>query len=383
MPWKENKKTDALDTLTSTLTIPGQTQFTICQKWIILPDENEDEESKLERSVAISEDEKVDWRQNMIDYLCYGILPEYPRRKTKIRHRVAHFLYYKDTFYRRLFEGVLLRCLGEDKETQVMKEAHSRVCGSYQSGSKLHFHIKRMGYYWPTIVKDCLDYTRRCKAWQFHANFIHQPPEMLHLTIASWPFDALGLDILGPLLKFSKGKLYILATTDYFSNWVEVVALKEVKKENVANFIRVNIIYHFSIPRVEAVLPLERQIPSLRLAIKEDLTEEENTLLHLEELEALDEKRLKAQQSLECYQAHLSRTFNIKVFLMTFQVGDQVLAVRRPIITSRKSGAKFTSKWDGPYVVQEDYSSGAYKLVDIDDMRIGSINGKFLKRYYP
>nr|XP_033508977.1 uncharacterized protein LOC117273880 [Nicotiana tomentosiformis] len=71
------------------------------------------------------------------------------------------------------------------------------------------------------------------------------------------------------------------------------------------------------------------------------------------------------------------------VRLRSFQVGDQVLAVRRPIITSRKSEGKFTSEWDGPYVVQEAYSSGAYKLVDADGMRIGHINGKVLKRYYP
>ncbi|XP_070013537.1 uncharacterized protein [Nicotiana sylvestris] len=113
------------------------------------------------------------------------------------------------------------------------------------------------------------------------------------------------------------------------------------------------------------------------------LTEEENACLRLEELESLDEKKLEAQQSLDCYQTRLSRAFNKKVRLRSFQVGDQVLAVRRPIITSRKSGGKFMSKWDGPYVVQEAYSSGAYKLVDAHGMRISLINGKFLKRYYP
>ncbi|XP_009622663.1 uncharacterized protein [Nicotiana tomentosiformis] len=82
VPRKENKKIDALAYLASTLTLSGQTQITICQKWIVPPDENENEESKLERLVAIVEDEKVDWRQTMIDYLCYGILPEDPRRKT-------------------------------------------------------------------------------------------------------------------------------------------------------------------------------------------------------------------------------------------------------------------------------------------------------------
>ncbi|KAL0416098.1 UNVERIFIED_CONTAM: hypothetical protein Slati_3441700 [Sesamum latifolium] len=57
---------------------------------------------------------------------------------------------------------------------------------------------------------------------------------------------------------------------------------------------------------VEAVLPLEQQIPSLRIAIQEGFTEEENARIQLEELKAIDEKRLEAKQRLECYQARLS-----------------------------------------------------------------------------
>ena len=64
---------------------------------------------------------------------------------------------------------------------------------------------------------------------------------------------------------------------------------------------------------VEAVLPLECQIPSLRIVIQEGLSNEDNVHLRLEELEALDEKRLGAQQRLKCYQARISRTFNKKV----------------------------------------------------------------------
>ena len=59
-----------------------------------------------------------------------------------------------------------------------------------------------------------------------------------------------------------------------------------------------------------------------------------------------------------------------------------VLAVRRPIITTRHTGNKFTPKWDGPYVVKEVYTNGAYKIVDKDGMWIGPINGKFLKKFY-
>ncbi|XP_070045882.1 uncharacterized protein [Nicotiana tomentosiformis] len=134
---------------------------------------------------------------------------------------------------------------------------------------------------------------------------------------------------------------------------------------------------------VEAILPLECQIPSLRLSIQEGIIDEENTRLRLAELEALDQKRLESQQSLECYQARLFRAFNKRVCPRSFQVGDQVFAIRKPIITSHKPVGKFSSKWDGPYVVQEAYSSWDYKFVDADGMRIGPMNGKFLKKYYP
>ncbi|KAL0451208.1 UNVERIFIED_CONTAM: hypothetical protein Slati_1098900 [Sesamum latifolium] len=133
---------------------------------------------------------------------------------------------------------------------------------------------------------------------------------------------------------------------------------------------------------VEAVLPLEQQILSLRIAIQEGLTEEENARLRLKELEALDEKRLEAQQRLDCYQARLSKAFNKKVCSRSFQVGDLVLAVRRPIITTHRMENKFLPKWDGPYVVKETYTNGAYKLLAEDGLRIDPINGKILKRYY-
>ncbi|XP_070048531.1 uncharacterized protein [Nicotiana tomentosiformis] len=46
---------------------------------------------------------------------------------------------------------------------------------------------------------------------------------------------------------------------------------------------------------IEAVLPLEQQIPSLRITFQEGLTFEENSQLRLAELEALDETILEEQ----------------------------------------------------------------------------------------
>jgi len=138
--------------------------------------------------------------------------------KTEIQRRALYFLYYNETLYKRPFLGLWLRCLGEDEAQQVMKKAHLGVCGVHQSGPNLCDHIKRMGYYWPAMVHDYNDYAKRCSACQFHANFIRQPPELLHLTVASWPFEVWGPDVVGPLTpKSSIGHVYILAATDYIS----------------------------------------------------------------------------------------------------------------------------------------------------------------------
>ncbi|XP_022883102.1 uncharacterized protein LOC111399842 [Olea europaea var. sylvestris] len=92
---------------------------------------------------------------------------------------------------------------------------------------------------------------------------------------------------------------------------------------------------------VEAVLPLECQIPLLRIAIQKCLTIEENAHLRLGELEALDEKMLEAQIHFKCYQARMAKFFNKKVRPRSFQGGDLVPSVRRPVILTRKTGGKF------------------------------------------
>ena len=100
------------------------------------------------------------------------------------------------------------------------------------------------------MVHDCIDFAKRCDARQFHANFIHQPLKPLHPTVASWPFEAWGLNVVGPLSpESSAGHLYVLAAIDYFSKWAKAIVLKEVKKENVVDFIRTHIIYRYGVRR--------------------------------------------------------------------------------------------------------------------------------------
>ncbi|XP_019160999.1 PREDICTED: uncharacterized protein LOC109157600 [Ipomoea nil] len=204
IPRKHNKQADALAALASTIPHPiDEARLRVCQKWVVPPifedDGSLDDIVELP-TASVYEVDKDDWRQSLIDYLVDGKLPQDPRRRVDVRRRAPRFIYFKDALYRRLFDGVFLRCLGKEEALQAMEEAHAGACGAHQ--------------------------------------------------FASWPFDAWGLDLVGSITpKSSAEHSYILAATDYFSKWAKAVALKEVKKENVADFIRVYIIYCFGIPR--------------------------------------------------------------------------------------------------------------------------------------
>ena len=133
----------------------------------------------------------------------------------------------------------------------------------------------------------------------------------------------------------------------------------------------------------EAVLPLEIQIASLRVAIHEKLTEDEAAKLRLSELDNLEEKRLQALQNLEAYQARISRAFDKRLKRRSFKQGDLVLAVIRPMNVMHRMKGKFEPKWEGPYAIKDVYSNGAYRIISPDgEYCILPINGKFLKRYY-
>ena len=80
---------------------------------------------------------------------------------------------------------MLLRCLSNKEAEEVLKETHEGECGAHQPGPKLYDRIKRMRYFWPTMVHDAIKYARECHACQVHANYMHQPPERLCTSTTS------------------------------------------------------------------------------------------------------------------------------------------------------------------------------------------------------
>jgi len=67
------------------------------------------------------------------------------------------------------------------------------------------------------------------------------------------------------------------------------------------------------------------------------MTNEEKYRLRLQELKALDDKCLQAQQQIGLYHARISRAFNKKIKEQTFKKDDLVLTVRRHMVMTHKT----------------------------------------------
>ncbi|KAG9442418.1 hypothetical protein H6P81_018272 [Aristolochia fimbriata] len=363
VPHSENGPADALAGIVARLALFDQrpSHIPICERWVIPPPVEEEIEEELteeiEESLPIS---AIDLRE-----------------RVQIRRTAPRYVFINDVLYRRSYEGLLLLCLSKEEGLQVLKETHGGICGAHQAGPKLHLQVKRLGYYWPTMLRDAIEIARTCKPCQLHADYIHQPPVPLHPTVASWPFEAWAYNPTanGLAEAFNKTLCKILKKTvgTHKRSWdeklPEALWAYRMTARTPTQSTPFSLVYGTG-----AVLPLEVQLPSLRIAVREGLTTEECAQLRLAKLESLDEQRLEAQQRLECYQSRMTRAFNKKVRLRSFQKGDLVLAGRRPMLFTRKTGGKFAPKWEGPYVVQEVYTNGVYKLVTANGSELSITN---------
>jgi hypothetical protein len=47
-----------------------------------------------------------------------------------------------------------------------MGKVHKGICGTHQSAFKMKWFLKRVGFYWPTMMSDCFKYYKGCEEYQ-------------------------------------------------------------------------------------------------------------------------------------------------------------------------------------------------------------------------
>ena len=102
---------------------------------------------------------------------------------------------------------------------------------------------------------------------------------------------------------------------------------------------------------MEAVLPVEIEMRSLRVALEQQIFEAEWAQSHYDQLSLLDERRLRATDHVQAYQRKMTSAFRKRVKPMKFKKGDLVLKVLRGQINDPRG--KFRPTRSGSYVIRD------------------------------
>ena len=131
---------------------------------------------------------------------------------------------------------------------------------------------------------------------------------------------------------------------------------------------------------LEATLPIECEIPSLKIAVELllDTSPEEERLLYLERL---DETRRLVALVIEAQKKRVKDPFNQTVSPRSLIEGDLILLYDQA--HEKLWEGKFQHMWHGPYIFKHVLQNGAYELIDYEGYPLAQPrNGLYLKKYY-
>jgi hypothetical protein len=132
---------------------------------------------------------------------------------------------------------------------------------------------------------------------------------------------------------------------------------------------------------MEAVLPVEVEIPSMRVLMEAKLSEAEWCQSRYDQLNLIEEKRMNALCHGQLYQKRMKQAFDRKVRPREFKEGDLVL--KKILSFQPDSRGKWTPNYEGPYVVKRAFSGGAMILATMDgDELPRPVNADAVKKYF-
>jgi len=134
-----------------------------------------------------------------------------------IYHHSQSYRIIGDTLYRLSANFVLHRCLMFEEVERVLNDCHSCACGVHMFRYATAQKILHVGYFWPSIFKDCILAISSCHECQIYQRKMHAPPAPLQPVITVNPFVKWGINYMTCNPHLAGGHGYIIVAIDYFT----------------------------------------------------------------------------------------------------------------------------------------------------------------------
>ena len=115
-------------------------------------------------------------------------------------------------------------------------------------GVKRTTDMVKSRFYWPGYEFDIAEWVRTCQECQKRNPPAVKPRAPLGTLQATYPFERLTWDIMGPLPATDRGNRYILVVSDVFTKWVEAFPLQNTLSSTLATVLVDEVICRFGVP---------------------------------------------------------------------------------------------------------------------------------------
>lgn len=130
-----------------------------------------------------------------------------------------------DILYRNRPDGIQQILLPKSMRKDFLRMCHVGVTGGHLGVRRTRAQARRRAH-WFGWSKDTLLFCRSCEQCSRYRQ--GTPPKQARLkpVLCGAPWEILSIDVTGPHTKSSKGYVYILTMMNYFTKFVEIVALR-------------------------------------------------------------------------------------------------------------------------------------------------------------
>ncbi|XP_075479357.1 uncharacterized protein LOC142520238 [Primulina tabacum] len=334
---EENSEADALAKMASSLSEASTREVLHVSRLVL---------SAEEETLLTPEDS---WMTSLIKFIVNNELPEDKVQAQKIKRQALRFALLNNILYRRSFEGPILKCLPVGEVDYVLREIHEGCRREHLGGISLAWKTMLSGFWWPTISQVSSRVVRACEGCQHHSNFQHSLATLMKPIWASCPFDQWGMDIVGPFPIARAQKKFLLVAVDYFSKWVEAELLAKITEQEVLKFLwkisdNGRQLQGKEITSWCREMKITQSFTSVFYPQASGQTEVENRIL-VQELKTRlqEEKREQALIQMEAYRGRDMKSYNKKVRIRDFQLGDLVMKK----INLAGDVGKLEARWEG------------------------------------
>lgn len=132
---------------------------------------------------------------------------------------------------------------------QVMRNSHDDPKAGHGGVNKTLFRVQAK-YYWPDMVADIANFVRKCSICAKSKPEQKAPAGFASARkVVTRPWEAIAIDIVGPLPKSSRGNRFILCVLDTFSKFLVTFAMRNATASKVCELLEERIFLMFGAPK--------------------------------------------------------------------------------------------------------------------------------------